>query len=308
MHKFDSLLRLLAAGTLAFSASALAADEWWLFELTSHFRAHYVAAQAILVMLLMLRARWGWCFVLLPAMALNVIPLAPYWPRPTSDNPLLGVPLTLMSANLNHENTEYVAFIDLLQAEPPDIVLLVEFNSGWSEATQRLHGIYPHRIEIPRDDAFGIALYSRRPFLDQRSLQVQTTSAIDVRVNLAGGTARLLGVHLRSPVNAERAAERNQQLSQLTAIARQEAGPLLVLGDFNISPYSPIFASTLGTSGLHDSGLARGWHFSWPTYLHVPGVPIDLFLLSEHFVALDHRRGPAFGSDHYPMIATVALR
>jgi len=308
MRKLDFLLRLLAAGTLAVSASALAADAWWLFELTSHFRAQYVAVQAILLMLLVLRARWVWCLVLLPVMVLNVIPLAPYWPRPTSNNALPGAPLTLMSANLNHENTDYLAFLDLLQAEPPDIVLLVEFNSGWSEATRRLHGIYPHRIEIPREDAFGVALYSRQPFLDQRLLRLQTTDAIDVRVDLSGQSVRVLGVHLRSPVNAERAAERNQQLSQLTAIARHEPGPLLVLGDFNISPYSPLFASTLGTSGLHDSGLTRGWNFSWPTYLPILGVPIDLLLLSGHLVALDHRHGPAFGSDHYPVIATLALR
>jgi endonuclease/exonuclease/phosphatase family metal-dependent hydrolase len=31
-------------------------------------------------------------------------------------------------------------------------------------------------------------------------------------------------------------------------------------------------------------------------------------MISEHFVVLDHHRGPAFGSDHYPVTATVALR
>ena len=165
MHRLDWLLRLLAAGTIAASAAALAASEWWLLELSSHFRLQYLAIQAGLLILLLMRGRWLWCLALLPVMALNVIPLAPYWPRPTSDDPLLGEPLTIMNVNLNNENTDYPRFMDLLESEPPDILLLVEFNAGWAAATRRLHGVYPHRIEIPRDDRYGIALFSRRPFL-----------------------------------------------------------------------------------------------------------------------------------------------
>jgi len=308
MRKLDHLLKLLAVGTIVISLSALAAGEWWVLELTAHFRGQYLAAQATLLLLLALRARWLWCLTLLPVMVLNVVPLAPYWPRQTMDDPLLGDPLTVMSANLNNSNTDYGRFLGLLEAAPPDIVLLVEFNAGWGEAARRLHTIYPHRIEIPKDDRYGIALFSRRPFLNQRSIRLQSTSAIDVRVSVSGRSVRVLGVHLRSPTSRAWSEERNRQLAELTAIARRETDPLLVLGDFNISPYSPIFASTLAASGLRDSRRGRSWYFTWPTFLPLLGIPIDLCMLSEHFAALDSRRGPSFGSDHYPMSATVALR
>ena len=308
MRKIDYLLGLLALGTVVVSVGALAAAESWLLDIASHFRAQYLTVQAALLMLLLLRARWVWCLALMPFMALNSIPLAPYWPRPAGDDPFHREPLTLMSANLNAENTDYAAFMELLEEQPPDIVLLIELDAAWSEAIRPLHAIYPYRIEIPRADRYGIGLFSKRSFADQHSLQLQTTTAIDVQVPLSGRLVRVLGVHLRSPTSAEFSAERDRQLSQLSELARREAGPLLVLGDFNISPYSPIFATTLGASGLEDTGRERGWSFSWPTFLPILGVPIDLFLTSEHFVTLDHRRGPDFGSDHYPMTAAVALR
>lgn len=308
MHRLDWLLRLLAVGTIATSVAALAASEWWLLELTSHFRLQYLAIQTGLLILLLMRGRRLWSLALLPLMTSNLIPLAPYWLGPASDEPLPGEPLTIMNANLRNENTDYPRFMSLLESESPDILLMVEFNAGWSAATRRLHADYPYRIEIPRDDRYGIALFSRRPFMDQSPLQLQTTNAIDMRISLAGRSVRVLGVHLRSPTSAAWSAERNRQLSQLVAIARQEPGPLVVVGDFNISPYSPIFMAALPPTGLRDSGRARGLNFSWPTSVPLLGIPIDLCMISEHFAVLDHRRGPAFGSDHYPMTSTLVLK
>lgn len=308
MRTFDYLIRLLAVMTIVVSAVAIAPGDQWLLELASHFRAQYLAAQALLLVGLAFRARWAWCLALLPVLVLNFVPLAPYWPRPSADPLLTGDSLTLMSANLAGDDTGRSAFLDMLERAPPDIALLVEFGPGWSEAARSLHEIYPHRVEIPRSDAFGIAIFSRLPFLEQRSFRLQTTSAIDVRINLSGRPVRILGVHLRPPTNAVGSTERNRQLSDLATIASRETEPLLVMGDLNITPYSPVFTDTLGATGLLDTGRARGWYFSWPTFLPILGIPIDLCMVSEHFVVLDHQRGPYFGSDHYPLMATVALR
>ena len=308
MRAFDLLLRLLALATLVVSAAAVAATEWWLFDITAHFRAQYLGIQAAVLGLLALRARWRWCLGLLPAMAANAIPLAPYWPGAAAAPPPSPAPLTLMSANLSATNTDYLRFVDLLSNEPPDIVLLVELNAGWSAALRRLHGLYPYRVELAQEDRFGIGLFSRLPFVDQRAVRLQTTTAIEVRVSLAGRAVRVLGVHLRPPLSEAWSQERNRQLAEVAAIAREASEPLVVLGDFNTSPYSANFTAALGSSGLTDAGLGRGWRYTWPTFLPPLGIPIDLCMISGHFVALEHRRGARFGSDHYPLIATLALR
>ncbi len=305
-RRLDRLLLFLTVGTITVSAASLAAAEWWLLELTTHFRLQHLAAQGALFILLGLRARWLWCVALVPAAMLNATPLAPYWPRLAA--PLSQESFSFMSANLNGANTNYAAFLRDARAESPDVLLLLEFNRGWNAATRELHELYPHRIQIEREGVFGLALFSRTPFLNQRSFQLQSTTGIDAEVSLSGRSVRILGVHLKPPMNAAWAAERDRQLAQLAEMAYQEAGPIVAVGDFNITPYSPVFAATLAGSGLADTGRARGWDFSWPTFLPILGVPIDLCMISEHFVVLDHRRGLDFGSDHYPVIVEMALR
>ena len=306
MHRLDRLLILTAVGTILASLGSFVAASWWVFELNTHFRVQYLITALVLLIGFALRKHRYWPMALIPVMALNAIPLAPYWPRP-------GEPLsrqesiTLMSVNVNARNSDYGPMISMVEAESPDIVLILEFNSGWGAALRELHETYPYRVQVPRNDLFGIALFSRLPFLDERVFQLQGTSAVDIRIASAGRSVRLLGVHLRPPVSTEWAAERNRQLAQLTAMARKDSAPLIALGDFNITPYSPLFTSELAGSGLRDARLSRGWGFSWPTFLPILGIPIDLCMVSGQFIVLDHRHGPAFGSDHNPVMATLAL-
>jgi endonuclease/exonuclease/phosphatase (EEP) superfamily protein YafD len=41
--------------------------------------------------------------------------------------------------------------------------------------------------------------------------------------------------------------------------------------------------------------------------LPVLGIPIDHCLVSEEIRVIAHRRLPAFGSDHYPILAELAI-
>lgn len=297
---------LTAVGTILGSLGSLVAASWWVLELGTHFKVQFLVTQLALAIVFALRRHRYWSMALVPVMVLNAIPLVPYWPR--LDEPLpQQESFTLMSVNVNARNSDYGSMISLVEAESPDIVLILEFNSGWSAALRELHEAYPYRVQVPRDDLFGIALFSRLPFLDERVFQLQSTTAVDIRLASAGRSVRLLGVHLRPPVSAEWAAERNRQLAQLTTMAGAENTPLIALGDFNITPYSPLFNSELAGSGLRDARLSRGWGFSWPTFFPILGIPIDLCMVSGEFIVLDHRHGPAFGSDHNPVMATLAL-
>jgi len=303
----DHLLSIAAAGTVIVSVVPLLGSSWWIFELFSHFRAQYLLTQLCLLALLFHGRRWRWCSILLPFMAVNALALAPYWPRPVEQGPVEGH-LTVMTANVNIANADYQSFLDLVTETPPDMLLVVEINAAWTAAISELADLYPHQVRVPRSDEFGIALLSRIPLGERQSRQLGTTAAIDVRARHAGREIRIIGAHLKPPVTTAWAEERNRQLAELAALAREEADPLLVIGDFNITPYSPLFTRYLEPSGLRDARRARGWTFSWPTFLPLLGIPIDHCLISKQFAVLDHRRGRAFGSDHYPVTVELALR
>jgi endonuclease/exonuclease/phosphatase (EEP) superfamily protein YafD len=122
------------------------------------------------------------------------------------------------------------------------------------------------------------------------------------------GTFTVIGVHLRAPTTAPRAAARNQELRELAARSAAIVEPLIVAGDLNVTPYSPYFGDWLEASGLTDSRRGRTLSTSWPTSSPWFSIPIDHVAVNQGFEILSHRRVPDFESDHYGVLVELALR
>jgi len=277
-------------------------------ELLTHFRLQYLAAELLLLLVCLWYRRWLLVSLLLPVIAVNAAAVAPYWPRETA---VVSAPnaVELMTANLYGGNHDYSRFIDVVRRERPDVLLLLEYNSRWGSALASLSAEYPHQIVAEREDYFGMALFSRIPLADAGVIDLRGVPAIDAELELgAAGATRLIGVHFRPPMSARQARERNAQLDLVGELALAEAGPLIVAGDFNVTPYSPVLAEWLERTELTDTRRGRGFGTSWPTSLPVLGIPIDHVLVSEDFLVSAHYYGAAFGSDHYPVVTRLSLR
>jgi len=304
----DLLLATVTLGAVAVSVLALFAELFWMLELLSHFRLQYLAGQLPLLMLCLFRRRWPLVAVLVPCMAINAAVVSPYWPRETAT--VTGsTEIALMSVNLYSRNDEHARFVELARREQPDILLLLEYTAAWAAALRAIESDYPYRLVEERADFFGIALFSRVPLLDARLTDLLGVPAIDTRLDLdATGEARFVGVHLRPPMSAQEAQERNAQLDLVGRLVQAEAGPLIIAGDFNMTPYSPALAGWLERTELNDARRGRGFGISWPASLPILGIPIDHVLISEDFLISAHYYGSAFGSDHYPVVTRLSLR
>ena len=304
----DALLTTVTLGAVAGSALALFAESFWMLELFSHFRLQYLAVQVPLLLLCLSRRRWPLVALLVPLMAVNAAILLPYWPRAT-DAVAASNEIELMTVNLYAGNDEHATFADIVQRERPDVLLLLEYNARWASALEPVLAEYPYRVIAEREDYFGMGLFSRIPLADTNLIELLGVPAIDARLDLgSAGAARLIGVHLRPPMSARQARERNAQFELVGEIAREQVGPLVVAGDFNMTPYSPMLARWLERTALTDARRGRGFGRSWPTSLPVLGIPIDHVLISEDFLVTAHYYGPTFGSDHYPVLTRLSLR
>jgi len=302
--------RLLIAAALVVglaSLLALAARMSWLAELFAHFRVQYLIVQLPLTLTLLARKRVLAGVTMLPLIAVNIAAVADYWPRgypaPTS-----AADLKLMTVNLNVDNDDAERFVALVRAERPDALVLLEVTAAWRAALGPLLEEYPSRWFATREDPFGIAVLARTALEAPRTLSLGDVPAIDATLLAADRRVRLLGVHLSPPVTSQLAGARNAQLDALRELVRETAGPLIVTGDFNATPYSPRLGDWLGATGLIDPRHGRGFTMTWPTSLVLLGVPIDHCFVSEHFMAGETRRSAAFGSDHYAIITELILR
>lgn len=305
---FGGLVAVVAVAYLAVSVLPTGARLWWVLDLLTHFRLQYAAVGVVLLALLVALRRRGLAVAVAAGVVLNAVPLRVYLPplAAAERNAPAERELSVLATNLSQLDYPNTKLLELVRAEAPDLVLLVEFTRVADERFRALDEIYPHRLKAPRSDAFGLALYSRYPFAAEK-IEIVTTAAIRARVATPGGDVTVFGVHLRSPTRPGRAAERNRQLVELAALTRRETGPVIVVGDLNITPFSPFFRDWLTASGLRDAAAGRGPWFSWPTFLPIAGIPIDHCIVSPDLRIVAHRRLPAFGSDHYPVLARLQL-
>ena len=305
---------LTTSGALICAASLIGfgGQLWWVFELASHFRPQYALTLGLCLPLLLYRRRYRWAavfgaFAVLNAMLLapRLLPLAEAAVHPGADQTTFRVLL----ANVNAANRDYSKMRQVILKYEPDFIVLLEVTPWLLERLTEFDGRYPHRAVAPREDNFGIALLGRQPFLRTEIMQFGAAELPSITAEIAVGERRLIlvGTHPLPPVSAEAAQNRNEQLAALALFARQARHPLLLLGDLNVSPWSPYFARLLTDSGLRDSADGRGILPSWPVGLAPLWIPIDHALYSDGVEILRRETGSTLGSDHYPVIVDFHL-
>jgi endonuclease/exonuclease/phosphatase (EEP) superfamily protein YafD len=309
-RRLDRFVTYAAAAAVLASLMPLAARYAWACDLAANFRVQYVAVDALLALACVLQRKPIWCLTLAGCAAFSAWPVLPYVAfanQAVAATPVSGQTIKLLSANVLFENHSATRLLEIVRDESPDVVLLVEYTPEWSAQVGELRAAYPHYLEDPARNPFGIALFSRFALDSIAPFALGDTEATEARLRTPAGPLAVIGVHLRSPSTPARAAMRNRQLDELAARIAPVAGPVAVLGDLNVTPYSPFFQDWLARTGLTDTRRGRTLSPSWPTMLPFLAIPIDHCAVSRDIVIVRHRGLPAFGSDHYPILAELEL-
>ena len=307
-----ALLRVFQVGavtTAAFSLLTLL-DEWHrLLELFSHFRVQYCAVAVVLAAIFLIFRERNWLLGMLAIAAVNAAFVVPWYFPPRQaviDN---ASSLTILHANVYGGNDDYPRFIELLAAEQPDIFFVQELSAGLQNALRAVHANYPYHQAVIRDDYFGIAVYSRLP-LDQVTIHESpplSLPSLVVALRLPSGPVTLLSTHPSNPIGRGLASARNQQLHDIGVLANSLPAPLVLIGDLNISIWAHHYRQLVEQTGLRNARQGFGILPSWPAQLPFARIPIDQCLVSPGIEVVEIRTGPAFGSDHLPLMVTLRV-
>jgi endonuclease/exonuclease/phosphatase (EEP) superfamily protein YafD len=315
-----SRLPILAAATLLALTVAGACGEWhWLLDLTSHFRWYWMLAAAAGLAASLRWPRSPACVMSGLALLGNAWAMLPFWMPPGSaaGKPALAAhlaadaepPLSLVMINVRRVNRETARTLDYLRGLRADVAVIIEIDGAWEAALESLADLYPHRVVRPRDDNFGIGVFSRWPLRDAEIVSLGGTPYPNVLTRVAGdgGEWLLVATHPFPPFTP--ALGRGQRL-QLAAVAARVAAatlPCVVAGDFNATPWSAAYREFTAASGLVDTASGRGVQPTWNARLPAPRIPIDHVFVS-HGVRIARRAvGPDVGSDHFPVEVELVL-
>lgn len=213
----------------------------------------------------------------------------------------------LLSFNVWFRNPDMVRVAAYMEQTQADAVVLLELTPPQAEQLTPLLPSYPYfHIEPSR---MGAAIFSKWPVRSAESVPLAPGGAIAARmtVDWNGTPVNVLGVHLNWPLGPRNSAFRNEELRGLVDFSKAQHEPLIVAGDFNLTPWSEYFSAALDESGLHDAARGFGLVRSWPAQFSPVGMRIDHCWLSPHWRSLSARIGPSLGSDHLPLMAELSL-
>ncbi len=294
----------IGAGLLVcmFTLFGFGGDLWWILDLFAHFRLQYLLILTLLLIWVLWIKRYQYAFVFFLFAVINFYETAPYLVGSKSAFAAPGSKIRVLVSNVLTENRNYDKLEAYIQKSDPDIILLVEADAIWLENLQQLGQEYPYRVSKFRDDNYSILLFSRMPLKESQVVRLSESGmpAIYASIRVSNQQLSLLGVHLFPPYSECKSTIRNQELTVIAELANRSDNPFIVLGDFNITPWSIHFQRFLEESELIDSSIERSFFPTWPAGFAPFWITIDHFLYSRNIRVLAKRIGPSIGSDHYP--------
>jgi endonuclease/exonuclease/phosphatase (EEP) superfamily protein YafD len=284
------------------SALGLLGDKFEFFDNINHFRPQLFLFSLFMVLIALMTKIKSFitAFSLLCILNFSFVMSAFYLPvQPFSLFPLHSSYIFL-SVNIKKNTASHNKFLRLIDNLKPDVIFVIEANNDWlNNMSLYLNPKYPYYIKSPREDDYGVALFSRHPFSGNTAYFTENMIPfIDIIFNEI--PLRFIGFHGIPPTNHKNFNSRNKQMKQIANLAKNEKLPLIVMGDFDDTPWTYNFLSFLKKSGLKVANEKWGFLKTWPTFFYPLSVQIDNALIKNipHGYLQTHED---IGSDHYPI-------
>lgn len=295
-----------------------------LTEIASSFRLQYLWISLILSLLALALRKPLWASVSAVAVVLNLAAIAGlYLPAPdampasgstpvNSSSPSSGrVGIIQFNAQSSSAPGGIESFTRFVHETNPDLVAVEDLSPEWARRFRSELASLTPVIELPMSDGGGIGLYSRIPIEDARLRYFADAepglASITARLTIGGEAVDLIVTHPMAPTSPHTYDARNEQLARIASERARFARELIVVGDLNMTSWSPAFADFIDAMGVRDTRKGFGVQGSWPA--EAPGfrIPIDHCLVSKRFVIYSRKVGPKSGSQHLPIYALLEL-
>ncbi|MDP1875680.1 endonuclease/exonuclease/phosphatase family protein [Phenylobacterium sp.] len=199
---------------------------------------------------------------------------------------------------------------DWLVSQDPDIIVVEESSRRFQRALEA-RGDY-HRTCDP-DDRCEVIIYSKVAPVSGGLPRVEEGSYFPAtRATFAapGGDFTVIGAHYTWPIPAGPQQQQSLRLVRMAELYDRDR--LIIAGDFNSTPWSFTLRrqdEALGVTRRNRSMLTwPAMAFSrWNIHMPLPFLAIDHVYAGSDWKTVSVERGPSLGSDHFPVIVTLAL-
>ncbi len=313
----ESLCRVLLIGLCLSSAATLVAKHHWIADLLANLRVQQVIGVTVLLLMSIVTRRWRVSMIAVVLLAIHIPWFSAAFPTsrggPEHDSRSDEVTVTVI--NVLTQNPRHDLVLQELMLLDSDVVAVLELSTGLSNYLQSALGDrYPHVMLRPKDTSnFGIGLFSKYPLRDEDLFSThEGIHSIAATVTVEGNSYRVFATHPLPPMNAGLFQDRNRQLNDVAERVvshrrRVERVSSIVVGDLNLTPWSPWFAEFQDQTGLVRALDRFSLQPTWYRYQSFPfGLVLDHCLCDPDLECRGYEIGSDIGSDHRSV--TVRLR
>ncbi len=283
---------------------------FWLADIVSNFPVQYAFASMLLMIAFLWKRRLSLALFagLLLLINISVLSDSGATARAAAHEDRT---FNVYSVNICKTNRDFQNLVLGLKKTDADILLLLEVTVDSIKPLQELVRTYPYQLTDLNIGAAGTGavLMSRFPILDSDITYYSDYGniLIDTTLEINNRKIKFYGVHMPRPAYIDEFSSRSQQFVSLANTIKKQSLPVIVAGDLNATPYSPIYRDMVAKSGLKDSSEGFGWQPSWPTSFPLLWLPIDHILVSPGMQVHNRATGSYISSDHYPVFAELSI-
>jgi len=311
MSFIRSFLGLLLLFALIVTALPLVgfwlSDLHWVFDLAAQFMLPAVIAGCALAIIagLVQRAATGAGALAIAIMtSLN----AGAWTTPPKDVPESLPRFKVLHFNVWYRNNDLAKVAETIRGANADLVVLLEVTPRIRDALKPVTDSYPYKLGCGEGDPCNIMILSRARL--KANALVRTSDSfrsplLSFGASLGGCPMTIYATHLTRPYPF---TTPEAQIKQAREVANEVAAfpeAKMLIGDFNAAPWGYVMQSIATRADLRLLAGAGGtWPVSLPRQMR---IPIDHMLAGNGLVFTKREVLPAAGSDHAPVLATVAV-
>ncbi|MFP4091612.1 MAG: endonuclease/exonuclease/phosphatase family protein [Cyclobacteriaceae bacterium] len=300
---------------LATTCSLLTLGGFWgassyFLNLMSHFRVQYAVTLFICTLLLWLLGKRKAALLALCFALVNMAEIVPLYQKPVLKQAAGDKnTFSILQMNIFSENLQHNEVIREIERFDPDVIVMEEVNLRWYKALRQVKQAYPYLEEAVRKDNIGVMVMSRIPLENTQIIDFNDARmpSMVTRLQVNGQQVTLIATHPLSPRSRTNFHLRNNQLYAIAEAFKEYSDPLIMVGDLNITSFSPVFDRFLKTIGLYDSRKGFGVQPTWPAPFARVGIAIDHVLLSRKIRVLERQTGSRIGSDHLPVFIRLSI-
>ncbi len=313
-----TLIYLAALALVAVNILSLLGRFDWRADLVSHFRPHLAIGSLLFALCALFFLRYAAAGIGFVCCSVQLYLLLTAIPSPAVA--ATGQELKVMTINVLGENRRFQDLLRLVEQERPDILALQEMDWDWEQTARKVEKLFPHSTLPPHRHPPSNQIFSRFPIVDAKvqrlppgAKQRGPTNAVLATLDIDGQPVDFINVHPSHPMSYRLWEGRNvffDWIADRIAAAPSDR-PVIVVGDWNLSPWSPWYTRFMERTGLKDAAaLTYGEPTRHPRGypgLYLLGVTIDHITVSPDIAVSSSDVGPDIGSDHRPVKAILHL-